>query len=208
MRTINVPALDTDASGDFEFAVTGRLRHGALWQQVKQFGSQAALARHLDMSLQELNGIVNLRKKPSKKIMEKLVALTGQSAGQLFPEMFTPDFLDIPKEFEGKKRLSLKAVEKLCSGDVRPLLLEGPVMVSQLLKLLSHREREILKMRFGIDGGEPMTLKAIGKIYQRNQETIRTIIHRAVCKLRHPLEQGSKKVVAAMRQEYEDAAND
>ena len=49
-----------------------------------------------------------------------------------------------------------------------------------------EREREILKLRFGLDRGEPRTLEEVGEHFNLTRERIRQIEARAMSKLRHP----------------------
>lgn len=51
---------------------------------------------------------------------------------------------------------------------------------------LSGREKEVIRMRFGLDGGHPMTLGEIGGIMDVTRERIRQIESKALCKLRNP----------------------
>ncbi len=61
-----------------------------------------------------------------------------------------------------------------------------PAEVDKLLAPLEPREREILKLRFGIDRGEPRTLEEVGEHFNLTRERIRQIEARAMSKLRHP----------------------
>ncbi|WP_419944116.1 sigma-70 family RNA polymerase sigma factor [Candidatus Poriferisodalis sp.] len=61
-----------------------------------------------------------------------------------------------------------------------------PSEVTRLLSPLDEREREILKLRFGLDRGEPRTLEEVGEHFQLTRERIRQIEARAMSKLRHP----------------------
>ena len=61
-----------------------------------------------------------------------------------------------------------------------------PEEISRLLAPLDDREREILKLRFGLDRGEPRTLEEVGDHFQLTRERIRQIEARAMSKLRHP----------------------
>ena len=51
---------------------------------------------------------------------------------------------------------------------------------------LPAREREILRLRFGLDRGEPRTLEEVGEHFNLTRERIRQIEARAMSKLRHP----------------------
>mgnify|MGYP000745728095 FL=1 len=61
-----------------------------------------------------------------------------------------------------------------------------PDEINRLLGPLDEREREILKLRFGLDRGEPRTLEEVGEHFSLTRERIRQIEARAMSKLRHP----------------------
>jgi RNA polymerase sigma factor (sigma-70 family) len=61
-----------------------------------------------------------------------------------------------------------------------------PLEINRLLAPLDEREREILKLRFGLDRGEPRTLEEVGEHFNLTRERIRQIEARAMSKLRHP----------------------
>jgi len=52
--------------------------------------------------------------------------------------------------------------------------------------LLDQREREVIVLRYGLDGGTPRTLSDVGKHFDLTRERIRQIEGRALAKLRHP----------------------
>src|SRR4051812_23927421 len=61
-----------------------------------------------------------------------------------------------------------------------------PAEIAKLLGPLDDREREILRLRFGLDRGEPRTLEEVGEHFKLTRERIRQIEARAMSKLRHP----------------------
>jgi RNA polymerase sigma factor (sigma-70 family) len=61
-----------------------------------------------------------------------------------------------------------------------------PDEITRLLHPLDDREREILRLRFGLDRGEPRTLEEVGEFFNLTRERIRQIEARAMSKLRHP----------------------
>ena len=63
-------------------------------------------------------------------------------------------------------------------------LLSGDV--ARMLAGLDDREREVIRLRFGLDGGEPRTLEEVGVHFGLTRERIRQIEARAMDKLRHP----------------------
>jgi RNA polymerase primary sigma factor len=58
--------------------------------------------------------------------------------------------------------------------------------VEQVLGELSEREQEIVRMRFGLDGGQAKTLEEVGKEFGVTRERIRQIEAKTLAKLRHP----------------------
>ena len=69
--------------------------------------------------------------------------------------------------------------------------------VGRLLSPLDEREREILRLRFGLDRGEPRTLEEVGEHFHLTRERIRQIEARAMSKLRHPSsETGARDLLA------------
>ncbi|MFM8531378.1 MAG: RNA polymerase sigma factor RpoD/SigA [Ilumatobacteraceae bacterium] len=61
-----------------------------------------------------------------------------------------------------------------------------PDEIARLLAPLDEREREILKLRFGLDRGEARTLEEVGEHFNLTRERIRQIDARAQSNLRHP----------------------
>jgi len=53
----------------------------------------------------------------------------------------------------------------------------------RLSKRLSYREREVLKLRYGIGHDETYTLEEIGHIFKVTRERVRTILKRAEAEL-------------------------
>ena len=54
------------------------------------------------------------------------------------------------------------------------------------LDVLDDRERAILRMRYGLDGRDPLTLEQVGVAFSLTRERIRQIEVKALSKLRHP----------------------
>ncbi len=61
-----------------------------------------------------------------------------------------------------------------------------PAALAQLMSSLDDRERDVLRLRFGLDRGEPRTLEEVGEQFELTRERIRQIEVRAMSKLRHP----------------------
>ncbi len=59
--------------------------------------------------------------------------------------------------------------------------------IEQVLKTLTYREREIIKLRYGIGDGYTYTLEEVGRIFKVTRERVRQVEARALRKLRHPV---------------------
>ncbi len=57
----------------------------------------------------------------------------------------------------------------------------------EVLKTLTYREREIIKLRYGLEDGYTYTLEEVGKIFKVTRERVRQIEAKAVKKLQHPI---------------------
>ena len=62
-----------------------------------------------------------------------------------------------------------------------------------VLATLSPRERDVLRLRYGLDDGRMKTLEEIGQIFDVTRERIRQIEAKALRKLRHPNRNGVLK---------------
>jgi RNA polymerase primary sigma factor len=58
--------------------------------------------------------------------------------------------------------------------------------VGEVLGELSEREQDIVRLRFGLDGGQVKTLEEVGKEFGVTRERIRQIEAKTLAKLRHP----------------------
>jgi RNA polymerase primary sigma factor len=59
--------------------------------------------------------------------------------------------------------------------------------VADVLEELNYREREILRLRYGLADGYAYTLEEVGKIFSVTRERVRQIEAKAVRKLQHPI---------------------
>lgn len=59
--------------------------------------------------------------------------------------------------------------------------------IDQVLKTLTYREREIIKLRYGLGDGYTYTLEEVGRIFKVTRERVRQIEAKAVRKLQHPV---------------------
>ncbi len=68
-------------------------------------------------------------------------------------------------------------------------------------ELKDDRERNVIRLRFGLDGESPKTLEEVGKIYNVTRERIRQIESKALRKLKHP---AKSKRLEGYRMNYSD----
>jgi RNA polymerase primary sigma factor len=59
--------------------------------------------------------------------------------------------------------------------------------IENVLKTLTYREREIIKLRYGLGDGYTYTLEEVGRIFKVTRERVRQIEAKAVRKLQHPV---------------------
>ena len=59
--------------------------------------------------------------------------------------------------------------------------------INDVLKTLTYREREILKLRYGIGDGYTYTLEEVGRIFKVTRERVRQVESKAIRKLQHPV---------------------
>ncbi len=59
--------------------------------------------------------------------------------------------------------------------------------IDNVLKTLTYREREIIKLRYGLGDGYTYTLEEVGRIFKVTRERVRQIEAKAVRKLQHPV---------------------
>ncbi len=68
--------------------------------------------------------------------------------------------------------------------------------IAEVLDALEYREREIIRLRFGLADGYSYTLEEVGKIFSVTRERVRQIETKAVRSLQHPIR--AKKLLSFM----------
>ncbi|MEQ9454299.1 MAG: RNA polymerase sigma factor RpoD [Phycisphaeraceae bacterium] len=74
--------------------------------------------------------------------------------------------------------------------------------IEQVLKTLTYREREIIKLRYGIGDGYTYTLEEVGRIFKVTRERVRQVEAKAIRKLQHPVR--SRKLVGFLSGDEND----
>ncbi len=76
---------------------------------------------------------------------------------------------------------SQEAPSNVAASDMLKQRIEG------VLKTLTYREREIIKLRYGIGDGYTYTLEEVGRIFKVTRERVRQVEAKAIRKLQHPV---------------------
>jgi RNA polymerase sigma factor (sigma-70 family) len=58
--------------------------------------------------------------------------------------------------------------------------------IESMFSVLDGRERQIMALRFGFEGAEPMSVAGVAEHFSLSRERVRQLEHRALAKLRHP----------------------
>lgn len=211
-----------------------KLKHADLWSAAKRLGSQSALARAIGVTPSELGTWINLQDFPRRKFdrhgnpnrsdeyFENLDALlrihTGKGLDELFPEELrtAEDFLKANKTIERTASLPVRALLEYADHSRQRLTYDQGAVdsaidnsnlkerISKVLKTLSYREREIIKLRYGLDDGHSYTLEEVGHIFKSTRERIRQIEAKAIRKLQQPAR--SQELVGFLDEEDEEGA--
>ena len=128
-----------------------------------------------------------LGRRPSVPELAADLDVSTERVVEILRHAATPASLSEPLRHDGDAELG-DLVEDL--GAISPsdaaaaALLPG--QVAKMMVNLDDREREIIRLRFGLDRGEPRTLEEVGVRFGLTRERIRQIEARAMSKLRHP----------------------
>lgn len=122
-----------------------------------------------DEEMANLLGVEKIKILEFKKLMEDIVSLDspiGEDDDSYLVDFITNDN-DLKPDDEAENQLLKESID-------------------ELLKSLTEREENILRLRFGFDDGIPKTLEEIGKKYNVTRERIRQIELKALKLLRKP----------------------
>lgn len=131
--------------------------------------------------------LVKLGRNPTDEEISKLISLDEQIVSDARLFYTEPTSLDTPVGDDEADTLGdFVEDEHFVNPESFCLKESNKDVIDQVLQTLSKRERDILKMRFGMDTNKTMTLKEVGEAYGLTKERIRQIENKALEKLRAP----------------------
>ncbi len=128
-----------------------------------------------------------LARKPSEEELSQEMGISINKLREIIKVAQEPLSLETPIGKEEDSRLGDFIEDKDADAPVitvaHELLRED---LAEVLSSLSPRERDVLRLRFGMDDGRQRTLEEVGQLFGVTRERIRQIEAKALRKLRHP----------------------
>ncbi len=131
----------------------------------QRFGREPTIeeiAEESQMSIEETRRVLKMSKHPIS-----LDRPIGESDDSYFGDFIEDDDVDSPVASATQEMLKDR--------------------IDAVLKTLSYREREIIKLRYGIGDGYTYTLEEVGRIFKVTRERVRQVEAKAIRKLQHPV---------------------
>ncbi|NJK32507.1 MAG: RNA polymerase sigma factor RpoD [Deltaproteobacteria bacterium] len=125
-------------------------------------------------------------RKPTEEEIATRMEMTIEKLRFIAKSAQLPISLETPIGKEEDSRLGdfIEADGEMPEDEVSKNLLREDL--ENVLDTLSPRERDVLRLRYGLDDGRMKTLEEIGQIFNVTRERIRQIEAKALRKLRHP----------------------
>ena len=141
-----------------------RLRNAGktLTQKLGREPTVEEIAEEAEMSIEETRRVLKISKHPIS-----LDRPIGDSDDSYFGDFIEDDDIDSPVASATQEMLKER--------------------IDSILKTLSYREREIIKLRYGIGDGYTYTLEEVGRIFKVTRERVRQVEAKAIRKLQHPV---------------------
>jgi RNA polymerase primary sigma factor len=127
-----------------------------------------------------------MRRKPTEEEIATRMEMTIEKLRFIAKSAQLPISLETPIGKEEDSRLGdfIEADGETPEDEVSKNLLREDL--ENVLDTLGPRERDVLRLRYGLDDGRMKTLEEIGQIFNVTRERIRQIEAKALRKLRHP----------------------
>jgi len=132
---------------------------------LQKFGREPTIeeiAEEAEMSVSEARRVLKISKHPFS-----LDRPIGESEDSYFGDFIEDNSIDSPVQSAAQEMLKDR--------------------IDHVLKTLTYREREIIKLRYGIGDGYTYTLEEVGRIFKVTRERVRQVEAKAIRKLQHPV---------------------
>jgi len=139
-----------------------RMASKRLLQELGREPTIEEIANEADMSVSETRRVLKISKHPFS-----LDRPIGESEDSYFGDFIEDDTVDSPVQSATQEMLKER--------------------IDHVLKTLTYREREIIKLRYGIGDGYTYTLEEVGRIFKVTRERVRQVEAKAIRKLQHPV---------------------
>jgi RNA polymerase sigma factor (sigma-70 family) len=136
---------------------------------------------------------------PTVEELARAMSMPGHLVTELLSHASDPVSLDTPIGTDGETELG-DVVADLATASPFEVVAAGMLgeEINRLLEPLDERERQILRLRYGLDRGDPRTLEEVGDALNLTRERIRQIERQALSKLRHPsTDTGARDLLAS-----------
>ena len=133
-----------------------------LHQKLGREATVEEIAEEAEMSIEEARRVLKISKHPIS-----LDRPIGESEDSYFGDFIEDNDIDSPVASATQEMLKER--------------------IDVVLKTLSYREREIIKLRYGIGDGYTYTLEEVGRIFKVTRERVRQVEAKAIRKLQHPV---------------------
>ncbi len=133
-----------------------------IMQEVGREPTIEEIAKRAKMSVSETRRVLKISRHPIS-----LDRPVGESEDSYFGDFIEDETAENPVESATQEMLKDK--------------------IEQVLKTLTYREREIIKLRYGIGDGYTYTLEEVGRIFKVTRERVRQVEAKAIRKLQHPV---------------------
>ena len=131
---------------------------------------------------------------PTKRQVAKAMGLTAKEIEEITSFFLEPISTEVPLTDEDETTIGDLLADENNTDPVDAVYFnELHEAVSAILETLPEKEREVIRLRFGMDGHQQRSLEEVGAMMGYSREWIRRIEERALTKLRNPVRSNKLK---------------
>lgn len=133
------------------------------------------------------NLVQQLGREPFPEEIAKIMDLPVQKVRKILKVSQEPVSLETPVGNEEETHLKDFIKDgKIESPELQVISRDRKEQINEILRTLTPREEQVLRLRFGLNDGHEHTLEEVGKAFNVTRERIRQIESKALRKLKHP----------------------